>query len=78
MLQERVYADQKLTSFNFIQTPVGADTIRLTGPLSIRQKDLYSPGSIKRVINFDNLASKLTQQSLLSYLQQSEAYNTTC
>jgi len=73
-----VLAEQKLTTFNFVPTPYGADSVRLAGTLELRQKDLYSPGSIKRLINFDNLASELTKMSLYEYLKLSESYNTTC
>ena len=57
-------AEQKLTTYNFVPTPYGADSVRLAGTLELRQKDLYSPGSVKRVINFDDLASELAEMSL--------------
>ena len=71
-------AEQKLTTYNFVPTPYGADSVRLAGTLELRQKDLYSPGSIKRLINFDNLSSELAQMSLQDYLKVIESYNTTC
>jgi hypothetical protein len=42
-----------LTTYNFIQTPLGADKISLYGSLVIKQRNPYEQGSAKRVINYE-------------------------
>lgn len=53
-----MYADIKLSTYNFIQTPLGANSIKIVGPLVLQQANPYDMGSVKRIINYDidNLA----------------------
>ena len=48
----------KMSTFNFIQTPLGADRVSITGELSLTQREAYQTGSVKRIVDYDtdNLA----------------------
>lgn len=77
--QKKVYADIKLTTYNFIQTPLGADKISLIGSLNIKQRNPFEQGSAKRVVNYDtdDLQSYLETKTLNDFIMKITAYNTT-
>ncbi|TNV84409.1 hypothetical protein FGO68_gene16267 [Halteria grandinella] len=79
-IKSKVYADIKLTSYNFIQTPYGADSVQIAGSIGINQRNPYEMGSVKRIVNYesDNLQTFLNRNTLDSLLNQISDQNTTC
>ncbi len=60
----------KLTSYNFIQTPYGAEKISAVGTFTVQQRDPYETGSVKRVIYYDtdNMQTWFKTKSLDQFL----------
>lgn len=79
-IKSKVLADIKLSTYNFLQTPVGAERIYIQGHLVINQKGVYEQGSVKRVINYetDNLQTYLQQHTLNEFIDYIDSQNTTC
>ena len=65
-IKNKVYADQKLSLYNFYQTPYGADKINIIGQLELNQRDAYEMGSVKRIVNYesDDLQKYIAKDSL--------------
>lgn len=71
-IKSKVYADIKLTTYNFIQTTYGADNIKIAGSIGINQRNPYEMGSIKRIVNYesDNLQTFLNRNTLDDLLNE--------
>ena len=69
----------KLTAYNTLQTPNGAQRMTMGGTLRIGQRDSLALGSVKRLINYDtdDLLNNLQQKSILSFLSDLNMRNLT-
>lgn len=62
-----------------IQTPIGASKVYFLGEITIRQRDAFALGSLKRIINYntDDLYTQLSQKTVLEYIDQINSRNIT-
>eukprot|EP00347_Sterkiella_histriomuscorum_P022943 403336555 len=78
-ISTKIEADIKLTTFNLIQTPLGASQINALGTLELNQRNTFAFGTLKRIINYDtdNLHSQLQEKSILEFYQYINQKNVT-
>ena len=79
-IKTKVLADIKLSTYNFIQTPVGAEKIYIQGHINIQQRSVFEQGSVKRIVNYatDNLQTYLYAHSINEFIDYIANQNTTC
>ncbi|CDW72528.1 UNKNOWN [Stylonychia lemnae] len=78
-ISTKVEADIKLTTYNLIQSPFGANRIEALGTIELIQRNTFALGSLKRVINYDSddLYTQLQDKSILEFLDYVNQQNTT-